>query len=182
MWYAKHVCRQNFYPFLHLPSHCAPQQQSHWQSQCFFIPFSSWKKCLLPGPQSKLTDCGCYISVPLGPQAQILFCSPYAMWRRKGLRVGGFPGAVPTFAILTSPIHTTEPLQKAKRGKNQTSKDELLGYMVLTICGANKGASPSLTALEKGEENSRWNLVNTLTQPNLTIQEKWVGPQAGPKP
>lgn len=43
MWYAKHVCRQNFHPFLHLPFHCAPQQP-HWQSQCIFIPFSS---CIL---------------------------------------------------------------------------------------------------------------------------------------
>lgn len=45
--------------------------------------------------------------------------------------------------------------------------------MLCTICGANKGVSLSLMIVEKGEENTRWNLVNTLTQPNLTIQEKW---------
>lgn len=50
--------------------------------------------------------------------------------------------------------------------------------MLCTICGANKGVSPSLMIVEKGEENTRWNLVNTLTQPNLTIQEKrWVHKQ-----
>lgn len=45
--------------------------------------------------------------------------------------------------------------------------------MVFTICGANKGASPSLIILENGEDNTGWNLVNTLTQPNLMCQEKW---------
>lgn len=52
---------------------------------------------------------------------------PYDMWRRKGLRVGGFPSAAPTLALLRSPIHVSDPLQKPKRGKNQTSKHELLG-------------------------------------------------------
>lgn len=127
MWYAKHVCRQNFHPFLHLPFHCAPQQ-SHGQSQCFFIPLSSWiLKCLLPGPHCKLTECGCYISVPLAPLAQIPFWNMCTMWRRKGLRVGGFPTAAPTLALLRSPIHVTKPLQKPKRGKKQTSEHELLG-------------------------------------------------------